>query len=186
MAADHGTAAPVSGERHQLRKEGGGEDAGVAPHAAVAQGRDALRPQAPLFRQRQDALPPQKGLVRHLEQHAVAVPQGREPQVDGVAEALLGLIVEDGRKVEICRQAHDLRVLGYHHGLVEGLRRHGLQAPQDQLAAPQLGGQLVGSEARGAAGGHDHAAQFQPLLHRVPHLAGVSISAFARPSQRPG
>ena len=164
---DDGVAAVVLPQLQQLREKPGGEEAGVAPDAAVAQGGDLLRLGPPAVHQLRHALPPQQGLVAHLEQHPAAVPQLRQSQGDGVADAVVRMGIVDGGEAELPRQAHDLRVLGHHNHFVKFLRRDGFQRPEDQAPAPQLGGQLVVPEPPGIAGGHDHTAELRRVFHVI-------------------
>ena len=160
MPPDNGVAAVVLPQLQQLRKEPGREEAGIAPHAAVAQSDDLLRPGAPAVHQLCHALTPQEGLIAHLEQHPVTVPQSRQAQFDGVADAVIR---------ELPGQPHDLRVLSHHHDFVKLLGRDGFQRPEDETPAPQLGGQLIFPKPPGVAGGHDHTTDFRLVFH-IHHL----------------
>ena len=167
VPADDGVAAVVLPQLQQLREKPGGEEAGVAPDAAVAQGGDLLRLGPPAVHQLRHALPPQQGLVAHLKQHPIAVPQLCQTQFDGVADAVVRVRVVDSGEVELPCQAHDLRVLGHHHHFVKFFRRDRFQRPEDQAPAPQLGGQLVVPEPPGVAGGHYHTADLRRVFHVI-------------------
>lgn len=94
------------------------------------------------------ALTPQQRLVTDLEQHPVTVPQSRQAQFDGVADAVIRVGIVDGGEVELPGQPHDLRVLSHHHDFVKLLGRDGFQRPEDETPAPQLGGQLISPNRR--------------------------------------
>ena len=58
MAPDDGVSAAVLPQLQQLREKPGGEEAGIAPNAIVAQGRDLIRLLFPQLRQRCHGFPP--------------------------------------------------------------------------------------------------------------------------------
>ena len=63
MTADHGAAAVVPLQSRQLRKQAGGEQAGISPDAVMGQGRQPVRVAAERRHQPLLAVPPQQRLV---------------------------------------------------------------------------------------------------------------------------
>ena len=185
MPPDDGAAAPVAPESQQLREEPGGEETGVAPDAAVAQGRDAIRLPLPERHQGLHALPPQKRLIRHQKERPRTVPQGREPQGDAAADPGLRRVVPDGGEGELPGKVQDLRVLRHDRHRGELLRRDGGKGAADEGLPLHRGQELVAAEAAGAARRQDHAAGLMIHLHEKRPLFGISISTPAGGSQCP-
>ena len=101
VTPDDCISAAVLPQLQQLREKPGGEEAGVAPDAVMAQGRDLIRLLLPKVRQCGHRFPPQQWLIRYQKQHAVAVLQRRQPQFDGVTDAKVGMFIADSCKAKI-------------------------------------------------------------------------------------
>ena len=134
MTADNGVSAVISRQGQKLRKEPGRKDAGISPHAAMAQCGQLVRLMPPAIRQMGDAVPAQQRLVADLKEDCIAVPQGSQSQGDSVADTSLRSVVMDGGEMKFPGQTHDFRVLRHNHDLFELLCRSGFQAAQDQAS----------------------------------------------------
>ena len=98
----------------------------------MAQADNVPRMCPPVVHQGGHTLPPQPGLIRHLEQHAVAGRQGLQTQADGAADALLRVGVLHGQEPESFRQFQDGGVLGDNRYGGQHLPGDGLQSQTDQ------------------------------------------------------
>ena len=159
VPADDGAAAPVSGQFQKLRIKPGGENAGVAPDAAVGHGGDLSRILGPKGGQGFGTVPLQPGLVGHQKEHAVAVQQLFQPQADAAAQPQTGLVVGNGGEAVFPGQSQDLRILAHHHG--HKAAGDGFQRPVDQGFPVDLRLQLVGAEPAGVSRRQDHTSDFQ-------------------------
>ena len=139
MMADDGIAAAILPQLQQFREKPGGEEAGIAPDAAVAQGRDLVWLPLPEFCQLCHGFPPQQRLIGYQKQHAVTVPQLRQPQLDGVADAEVGMLVADSCKGKLACKPCDFRILRHNSYRVEYILRHCFQCPSDEAFSPEPG-----------------------------------------------
>ena len=170
MTANDGAAAVIALERHQLGEKAGGEDAGVAAHAAVSHRDDAVGVPAEKFDLRTHTLAPQQRLVGDLIENGVTVRHRLGAEPDGVARAPLGEGVDKNGKAEAPGKHEDLVILrddGHAGKLLAG---DGLERVLDEHFAVHLGGELVGAEAAGVSGCHDKAADPGRMVHGV-HLS---------------
>ena len=174
MTADDRAAAVILPQRPQLRKEAGGEQAGVAADTVVAQRHDVGRVPAVEIHQLRHAGLPQQGLVRHQKQRGIAVLEDIQPQGDGMTDAPVGVLVFNGCKGKAPCSLRSLRILGDYHYLRKAGGRDCLQCAAQEGLSVHLSGQLIGPKAGRIAGGHDDAADAR-FFHGM-HLRGVVLT----------
>ena len=172
MAADDGAAAAVALQRPQLRKEAGGEQAGIAPDAVVSQRRDAGGMSAVKVEQPLHAGALQQRLVGHQKQRGVAVFQRVQAKGDGVADAPVRVVVFHGREGEAPCGLRRLRILGDDRHPAQPVGGYGLQRAAQEGLAVHLRSQLVLTEAGAVAGGHNDTADTQ-LFHGITSMPVV-------------
>ena len=100
VTADHGAAALIALQSHELGKKAGREDAGVAPLTVMAAGNDFFRVCAVKIAQRFHAFPPQQRLVGNLIHDGIAILHSLCAQSYRVADAPIGMAVINHIKAE--------------------------------------------------------------------------------------
>ena len=171
VTPDDGVTAAVLPQLQQLREKPGGKEAGIAPDAAVAQGRDLVGLLLPKLHKFRHGFLSQQRLVGYQEQGPVAVPQLRKPQLDGVTDAEVGMLVADSCKGKLLCKHCDFWVLRHNNYRVEYILRHCFQCPPDEAFSPEPDRQLVFSKPPGIARGHHNTSKFHqntPVFSLIP------------------
>ena len=171
VTPDDGVTAAVLPQLQQLREKPGGEEAGIAPDAVVAQGRDLVGLLLPKLHKFRHGFLSQQRLVGYQEQDPVAVPQRRQPQLDGVTDAEVGMLVADSCKGKLLCKHCDFRILRHNGYRVKYILRHCFQCPPDEAFSPEPDRQLVFSKPPGIARGHHNTSKFHqntPVFSLIP------------------